>query len=120
MQLSERGGHATPVGLRLGWSTLEVGHHHQAVGEQSAREGKVGQWDRTRRRRLEPNMAWPYREALFVLAVVAMTICDHRGHTSDAPCAAGEVEIGSDTDRFGAEHRTCQGEDGFIDIDIDP
>jgi hypothetical protein len=36
MQLAERVGHATPVGLRLGWSTLDVGHHHQTIGEQPA------------------------------------------------------------------------------------
>ena len=36
MQLAERVGHATPVGLRLGRSALHVGHHHQTVGEQPA------------------------------------------------------------------------------------
>ena len=36
MQLAERVGHATPVGLRLGRSALDVGHHHQTVGEQPA------------------------------------------------------------------------------------
>jgi len=36
MQLAKRVGHATPVGFRLGRSTLQVGHHHQTVGEQPA------------------------------------------------------------------------------------
>jgi hypothetical protein len=36
MQLAERAGHATPVGLRPGRSALQVGHHHQPVGEQPA------------------------------------------------------------------------------------
>jgi hypothetical protein len=36
MQPAERVGHATPVGLRLGRSTLHVCHHHQAVREQPA------------------------------------------------------------------------------------
>jgi hypothetical protein len=36
MQFAERAGHATPVGLRLGRSALQVGHHHQTIGEQPA------------------------------------------------------------------------------------
>ena len=39
MQLAERVGHATPVGLRLRRSALHVGHHHQTVGEQPAVRG---------------------------------------------------------------------------------
>src|SRR5262245_48180849 len=34
MQMAERVGHTPPVSLRLGWSTLDVGHHHHTVGEQ--------------------------------------------------------------------------------------
>jgi hypothetical protein len=33
MQLAERVGHATPVGLGLGRSAFQVGHHDQTVGE---------------------------------------------------------------------------------------
>src|SRR5207249_11879231 len=36
----ERGGHATPVGLRLGRSASDVGHHHYTVGEQPASRGR--------------------------------------------------------------------------------
>jgi hypothetical protein len=35
MQLAERVGHATPIGLGLGRPTIQVGHHHQTLGEQS-------------------------------------------------------------------------------------
>ena len=34
MQLAERVGHATPVGLSLGRSALHLCHHHQTVREQ--------------------------------------------------------------------------------------
>jgi hypothetical protein len=46
MQLSERAGDTTPVGLRLGRSALHVGHHDHTVGEVSAVHG----WDRHRYR----------------------------------------------------------------------
>src|SRR3954454_18090241 len=36
MQLTKRVSHPTPVGLRLRRSALQIGHHHQAVGEQPA------------------------------------------------------------------------------------
>ncbi len=36
MQLAEHASHATPVGLRLGRSAIQVGHHHKTVGEQPA------------------------------------------------------------------------------------
>ena len=35
-EIRQRRGHATPIGLRLRRSALQVGHHHQAVCEQSA------------------------------------------------------------------------------------
>jgi len=35
-----RVGHATPVGLRLGRSAIQVGHHHQTVGEQPTVRGR--------------------------------------------------------------------------------
>src|SRR6478609_8250642 len=41
MQSAERICHPTPVGLRLGWSALDVCHHHQTVREQPA----VCRWD---------------------------------------------------------------------------
>src|SRR5579859_4071983 len=36
MQLAERVGDTTPVGLRLGRSALHIAHHHQTFGEQPA------------------------------------------------------------------------------------
>jgi hypothetical protein len=46
MQLAERVGHPTPVGLRHGWSALYVGHHHHTVSEQSAVCGRDRHWHR--------------------------------------------------------------------------
>src|SRR5204862_4738574 len=37
---AERLGHATPVGLCLGRSALQVGHHHHTIGEQPAVRGR--------------------------------------------------------------------------------
>jgi hypothetical protein len=44
VQLAERFGHATPVGLRLGRSALDVGHHHHTVCEQPAVRGRNRHW----------------------------------------------------------------------------
>ena len=36
MQSTKGAGHATPVGVTLGWSALHVRHHHQSLSEESA------------------------------------------------------------------------------------
>jgi hypothetical protein len=40
MQFAEHAGHATPVGLCVGRPALQVGHHHQTIGEQPAVHGR--------------------------------------------------------------------------------
>jgi len=72
-----------------------------------------------RRRQPEPGLAWPYRVALFLLVVAAMTFAVLAISSDDPPCPDGQIEIGSYKDRWGAEHRSCgrEGADGFIDID---